>query len=303
MPLDSFSKAQTERPRTSHVRSPRRDSFFMTTNRSEISVGTPAQKAKLLHRRSASVADLFLSLTNKAANRSQSVAPVVSAPILIHAPPRSPATVAVPPRVQPTLHARTPYTMQPPFRSQTWNSSQLSAHSSANTSNLSSEISPSHNMSQTSLLSNNTNRKAFVMQRPNTSVISLHSQRSTQDLRGMFSGYDTHPSITSPELQTYAPPVPPKHEEVERLDRRGSEIVRIPAPVPVDLKERRFRKVLNLRRANAVRHHFSSWILFLALLPFTQTLPILLLWPPSIYIQSNISTHSHTHIQIQKQKY
>lgn len=296
MSLNSFANAQAERPRTSHVRSPRRDSFFMTTNRSELSVTTPAQKAKLLHRRSASVADLFLSLTNKAANRSQSVAPVVSAPILIHAPPRSPATVAVPPKIQPSLHPRTPYTMQPPFRSHTWNSSQLSAQSSANTSNLSNEVMPTHNISQTSLHSNNANRKAFVMQRPNTSVISLHSQRSTQDLKRMFSGYDTHVDIDmSPEMQTNSPPVPPKHEEFERLDRRGSEIVRIPAPVPVDLKERRFKRVLNLRRANAVRHHYVSFVLFPGfatnlgqIAPVNNCFLFFLMYPASAQIKSKI---------------
>ncbi|MBA7492046.1 hypothetical protein ES702_02595 [subsurface metagenome] len=260
LPLNSFLNAQTERPRTSHGshRLSRAD-LFSSSNKSELSLATPAQKAKLLHRRSASVADLFHSLTNKSANRSQSVAPQVSAPILIQAPAKPPATAPVPSKVQPPVYQVTPYTMQPPFRSQTWNMSQLSTQSSANTSNISNDVSLTHSASQTSLHSNNANRRAFVMQRANTSVFSLHSQNSTQDLNGMLSGYDTHPNrneTISPKTTSLAPPVPPKHEEIERLNRRGSETVRIPAPVPVDLKERRFRRVLNLRRANAVRHDY-----------------------------------------------
>lgn len=253
VPSSAFLAAKIARPSTSHSSSfiSQADSITPVTILSQLSPTTPStpktpitptQKAvQMIHRRSASVADLLNSFAGKAMNRSQlSLASQVSPPILIHAPIKSPTTATVPVQIEVPAHAPTPYSMQRPIRSKTWNASQLPKHVHDNNSNLSVNISRNRNASQTSLHSSNHNRKAFVMQGPNTSVFSVHSQSSHQDLHGMFSGYDTHPTNNfngARKSSAVPPPVPSTPEEI----------------VPVTLKERRFKRILNLRRANAVR--------------------------------------------------
>lgn len=215
---------------------------------------TPTQRAvKALHRRSASVANLLQSLTSQATPRAQpTLTTQISPPVLIQAPVRSQSTVSIPTHVQLSAHAQTPYSMQRQCQSQIWNPSQRVENPNLlKTSTSRPTLERARTASQTSLHSNYQNRKAFVMQGPNSSVFSLHSQASTPDPDTMLPGYDTH-TIGNINANTRQSPAPSPSPVPSSLGTPDSDTG--PPETPISLKERRFRRILNLRKANAVSH-------------------------------------------------